>query len=48
MGAAVPEGQGRVGRTMRKTIPQFALSHNLGGFPSQNVAGIAIVGRYEQ
>ena len=39
---------GRAGERQRKTIPQFALSHNLGGFPSQNVAGIAIVGRYEK
>jgi acetyl-CoA C-acetyltransferase len=38
---------GRAGERQRKTIPQFALSHNLGGFPSQNVAAIAILGRYE-
>jgi acetyl-CoA C-acetyltransferase len=38
---------GRAGERQRKTIPQYALSHNLGGFPSQNVAAIAIVGRYD-
>jgi acetyl-CoA C-acetyltransferase len=27
--------------------PQFGLTHNLGGFPFQNVCAIAILGRYE-
>jgi acetyl-CoA C-acetyltransferase len=38
---------GRAGERQRKTIPQYALSHNLGGHPNQNVAAIAIVGRYD-
>jgi len=35
---------GRAGERQRKTPPIFALSHNLGGMPNQNVAAIAIVG----
>jgi acetyl-CoA C-acetyltransferase len=35
---------GRAGERQRKTPPTLALSHNLGGMPSQNVSAIAIVG----
>lgn len=35
---------GRAGERQRKTPPSLALSHNLGGMPSQNVSAIAIVG----
>jgi acetyl-CoA C-acetyltransferase len=36
--------RGRAGDRQRKTAPVLALSHNLGGMPSQNVAAIVIVG----
>jgi acetyl-CoA C-acetyltransferase len=39
--------QGRAGERQRRTPPRLALTHNLGGFPSRNVAAISIVGRYE-
>ena len=35
---------GRAGPRQRTAPPSLALSHNLGGMPSQNVAAIAIVG----
>jgi acetyl-CoA C-acetyltransferase len=35
---------GRAGERQRKEAPVFALSHNLGGMPNQNVSAIAIVG----
>lgn len=35
---------GRAGERQRKSPPSLALSHNLGGMPSQNVSAIAIVG----
>ena len=35
---------GRAGPRQRKDNPVFALSHNLGGMPNQNVSAIAIVG----
>lgn len=35
---------GRAGERQRKNPPSLALSHNLGGMPSQNVSAIAIVG----
>ncbi len=35
---------GRAGERQRKEPPVFALSHNLGGMPNQNVSSIAIVG----
>ena len=35
---------GRAGPRQRATPPRLALSHNLGGMPSQNVAAISIVG----
>ena len=35
---------GRAGPRQRAAPPSLALSHNLGGMPSQNVAAIAIVG----
>jgi acetyl-CoA C-acetyltransferase len=38
--------QGKAGDRQRKTPPRFGLTHNLGGFPSRNVAAISIVGRY--
>lgn len=35
---------GRAGERQRSTPPVFALSHNLGGMPHQNVSSIAIIG----
>jgi acetyl-CoA C-acetyltransferase len=35
---------GRAGPRQRSTPPSLALSHNLGGMPSQNVCAVAIVG----
>ncbi|ACG78934.1 thiolase family protein [Phenylobacterium zucineum HLK1] len=35
---------GRAGERQRKDPPSLALSHNLGGMPSQNVSAVAIVG----
>ena len=37
---------GRAGPRQRKEPPNFGLTHNLGGFPHQNVSSISIVGRY--
>jgi acetyl-CoA C-acetyltransferase len=37
---------GRAGERQRATPPINALSHNLGGFPNQNVCAVAIVGMY--
>lgn len=37
---------GRAGERQRKTLPRLGMTHNLGGFPHQNVCSIAIVGRY--
>lgn len=39
--------QGRAGERQRKDLPRLGLTHNLGGFPHQNVCSISIVGRYE-
>lgn len=36
---------GRAGERQRQDNPVFALSHNLGGMPNQNVSSIAIIGR---
>lgn len=36
--------QGRAGERQRQTPPSLALSHNLGGLPSQNVSAVAIIG----
>lgn len=38
--------QGRAGTRQRKELPRLGLTHNLGGFPHQNVCSISIVGRY--
>jgi len=38
---------GRAGERQRKAVPNLGLTHNLGGFPHQNVCSISIVGRYE-
>ncbi|MDO9443207.1 MAG: acetyl-CoA acetyltransferase [Beijerinckiaceae bacterium] len=35
---------GRAGARQRATPPKFALTHNLGGMPNQNVAAVSIVG----
>ncbi len=35
---------GRAGERQRANPPKYALSHNLGGMPNQNVAAVAIVG----
>ena len=37
----------RAGERQRKDAPALGLTHNLGGFPHQNVCSVAIVGRYE-
>jgi acetyl-CoA C-acetyltransferase len=37
---------GRAGPRQRNQPPVFGLTHNLGGFPHQNVCSISIVGRY--
>ena len=36
--------QGRAGDRQRKEQPVFGMTHNLGGFPHQNICSIAIVG----
>ena len=37
--------QGRAGRRQRAAEPVFGLTHNLGGFPHQNVSSVVIVGQ---
>jgi len=37
---------GRAGKRQLKD-PRYGLTHNLGGFPHQNVCAIAIVGNYQ-
>jgi acetyl-CoA C-acetyltransferase len=37
---------GRAGERQRQDTPVFGLTHNLGGFPHQNVCAVAIVGQY--
>ena len=37
--------QGRAGERQLEKEPVFGLTHNLGGFPSQNVSSVTIVGR---
>jgi acetyl-CoA C-acetyltransferase len=37
--------QGRAGERQRKQEPVFGLTHNLGGFPHQNVCSVVIVGK---
>jgi len=39
--------QGRAGERQRREPPAIGLTHNLGGFPHQNVCSISIVGRYD-
>ncbi len=39
--------QGRAGERQRKTTPVHGLTHNLGGFPHQNVCSVSIIGRYD-
>ena len=39
--------QGKAGPRQRKELPRLGLTHNLGGFPHQNVCSVSIVGRYE-
>ena len=38
---------GRAGERQRKELPRLGVTHNLGGFPHQNVCSVAIVGGYE-
>jgi acetyl-CoA C-acetyltransferase len=38
---------GRAGERQRTDAPRLGLTHNLGGFPHQNVCSVSIVGRYE-
>lgn len=37
---------GRAGTRQRQDEPRLGLTHNLGGFPHQNVCSISIIGRY--
>lgn len=37
---------GRAGPRQREDEPRLGLTHNLGGFPHQNVCSISIIGRY--
>jgi acetyl-CoA C-acetyltransferase len=37
---------GRAGERQRRELPRLGLTHNLGGFPHQNVCSISIVGRH--
>ncbi|MEJ8849286.1 acetyl-CoA acetyltransferase [Variovorax rhizosphaerae] len=37
---------GRAGARQRASNPTFGMTHNLGGFPSQNVSSVTIVGAY--
>jgi acetyl-CoA C-acetyltransferase len=37
---------GRAGPRQRASNPTFGMTHNLGGFPSQNVSSVTIVGAY--
>lgn len=39
--------QGRAGERQRNDLPRIGLTHNLGGFPHQNVCSISIIGRYQ-
>ena len=39
---------GRAGERQRQDAPRLGLTHNLGGFPHQNVCSVSIVGRYEE
>ncbi|MCB1544247.1 MAG: acetyl-CoA acetyltransferase [Rhodoblastus sp.] len=39
--------QGKAGPRQRKELPRLGLTHNLGGFPHQNVCSVSIVGRYD-
>ncbi len=38
---------GRAGPRQRQDEPRLGLTHNLGGFPHQNVCSISIIGRYD-
>jgi acetyl-CoA C-acetyltransferase len=38
---------GRAGERQRQDAPRLGLTHNLGGFPHQNVCSVSIIGRYE-
>jgi acetyl-CoA C-acetyltransferase len=38
--------QGRAGERQRKETPRIGLTHNLGGFPHQNVCSISIIGHH--
>lgn len=38
---------GRAGERQRRPSPRIGLTHNLGGFPHQNVCSVAIVGRLD-
>ncbi len=37
--------RGRAGERQRQTEPVFGMTHNLGGFPHQNVSSVTIVGK---
>ena len=39
---------GRAGPRQRQDQPRFGLTHNLGGFPHQNVCSVSIVGMYDK
>jgi acetyl-CoA C-acetyltransferase len=37
---------GRAGERQRQREPVLGLTHNMGGFPHQNVSSVAIIGKY--
>ena len=39
--------QGRAGERQRQDEPRLGLTHNLGGFPHQNVCSVAVVGKLD-
>ena len=38
--------QGKAGPRQRKELPRYGVTHNLGGFPHQNVCSISVIGKY--
>ena len=37
--------QGKAGPRQRQKMPRYGVTHNLGGFPHQNVCSISVIGR---
>ena len=38
--------QGRAGERQRQQQPVFGVTHNLGGFPHQNVCSVVVIGQH--